>query len=102
MSDPGNTENNPVFIYLDAFSSDKEKVDSMKAHYERGGFVDIAVKKYLNEVLQNLLEPVRLRRKELAKDIDALYKIVHEGTFEARDVTAATLKKVKEAMNLNF
>ena len=102
VSDPGNTVNNPVFIYLDAFSPDKEKVDAMKAHYERGGLGDIAVKKYLNEVLQDLLEPIRKKRKELAKDIGALYKIVSEGTSEARDITTATLKKVKEAMNLNF
>lgn len=102
VNDPGNTKDNPVFIYLDAFGEDKEKIAAMKAHYEKGGLGDVKVKRYLNEVLQELLEPIRKRREALQKDLDAVYKIAFEGTKEANVLTAQTLKNVKKAMRINY
>lgn len=102
VNDPGNTKDNPVFIYLDAFGEDKEKIAAMKAHYEKGGLGDVKVKRYLNEVLQELLEPIRKRREALQKDLDAVYKIAFEGTKEANVLTAQTLKTVKKAMRINY
>lgn len=68
----------------------------MKAHYEKGGLGDVKVKRYLNEVLQELLEPIRKRREALQKDLDAVYKIAFDGTKEANVLTAQTLKNVKK------
>ena len=102
INDPGNTKNNPVFIYLDAFGEDKEKIASIKAHYEKGGLGDTVVKKYLNEVLQNLLNPIRKQREELEKDLPSVYKVAFDGTNEAKKVTSATLEKVKKAMKIDY
>lgn len=102
VNDPGNTKDNPVFIYLDAFGEDKEKIAAMKAHYEKGGLGDVKVKKYLNEVLQKLLEPIRTRREALQKDLEAVYKVAFDGTKEANLITAQTLKNVKRAMRINY
>lgn len=101
-TDPGNTEDNPVFIYLDAFCEDREVFDEMKEHYQRGGLGDIKVKNYLNEVLQTQLEPIRTRRKELEKNIDYLYEVLKKGSEEARSVAAQTLKDVKSAIGLDY
>lgn len=102
VSDPGNTKDNPVFIYLDAFGKDKEKIAAMKAHYEKGGLGDVKVKRYLNEVLQEFLEPIRTKRKTFEKDLDFVYKIAFDGTKKANEITSATLKKVKKAMRINY
>ena len=102
VNDPGDTKNNPVFIYLDAFGEDKEKINSMKAHYEKGGLGDVAVKRYLNEVLQNLLAPIRARRGKLKENIDDVYKVAFEGTEKAKLITESTLKKVKKAMKIDY
>ncbi len=102
VSDPGNTKDNPVFIYLDAFGTDKEKIASMKAHYEKGGLGDVKVKKYLNEVLQNLLKPIREKREMLEKDIAGVYKAAFEGTEKAGNLTSETLSKVKKAMKIDY
>lgn len=102
VNDPGDTKNNPVFLYLDAFGEDREKISSMKAHYEKGGLGDVAVKKYLNEVLQNMLAPIRKRREKLKENIDDVYKVAFEGTEKAKLVTASTLDKVKKAMKIDY
>lgn len=102
VNDPGNTKNNPVFIYLDAFGKDKEKVNSMKAHYEKGGLGDVKVKKYLNEVLQDILKPIREKRKLLEQNISEVYKIAFEGTEKARNITNKTLEKVKKSMKIDY
>ncbi len=102
VSDPGNTKNNPVFIYLDAFGEDKEKISALKAHYEKGGLGDVTVKKYLNEVLQATLKPVRTKRELLSKDLDAVYKIAFEGTEKAKMLTSNTLKAVKHSMKIDY
>ena len=111
VSDPGHIEGNTVFTYLDAFSSqehferylpDYANLDELKAHYQRGGLGDVKVKKFLNNVMQETLEPIRLRRKELEKDIPAVYDILKAGSEEARQVAAQTLAEVKNAMRINY
>lgn len=102
VEDPGKVEGNPVFIYLDAFDPDKEALEAMKAHYMRGGLGDMVVKKRLIEVLEAFLGPVRAKREELAKDPQAVMKILLEGTARARLVTAQTLKDVRKAMHLDY
>lgn len=102
VSDPGKVEGNPVFMYLDAFSKDKDYVKELKEHYAKGGLGDVKVKKYLNEVLQAELEPIRNRRKEFAKDTEALYKILLEGSIKARSVASTTLNEVRDAIGINY
>ncbi len=102
VSDPGDTKNNPVFIYLDAFGLDREKIDSLKAQYEKGGLGDVKVKRYLNEVLQATLEPIRKKRELLEKDLSSIYKIAFEGTEKAKALTSKTLEKVKAAMKIDY
>ncbi len=111
VSDPGHLEGNTVFTYLDAFSKpehferylpDYANLDELKAHYTRGGLGDVKVKKFLNNVMQETLEPIRNRRKELEKDIPAIYEILKKGSDEAREVAAQTLSEVKSAMRINY
>ncbi len=111
VSDPGDTKNNPTFIYLDAFSNEEHfkkylpdyaNLEELKAHYERGGLGDMKVKKFLNEVMQETLEPIRTRREELAKDLPAVWDILYKGGEEARKVAAQTLDEVKKAMKINY
>lgn len=111
VEDPGKTEGNPVFIYLEAFSRpehfaefwpDYSGLDELKAHYERGGLGDVKVKKFLNKVLQAELAPIRKRRKEWEKRIPDVYEILRAGSEEARQVAAETLKDVKAAMRINY
>ena len=111
VQDPGKVEGNPVFIYLDAFCRpehfeeflpDYNNLDELKAHYQRGGLGDVKVKKFLNNVIQSELEPIRNRRKELEKDIPAVYDILKKGSDEAREVAAQTLAEVKSAMRINY
>ena len=110
VSDPGNTKDNPVFLYLDAFCTDEHfarylpdyaNLDELKAHYQRGGLGDVKVKKFLNNVLQETLEPIRTRRQELAKDPAAVMGILKEGSFRAQAEAAKTLSKVKHAMRID-
>lgn len=111
VEDPGETENNPVFIYLDAFSRDEhfaeflpeyQNLDELKAHYQRGGLGDVKVKKFLNNVIQSELEPIRLRRKEWESKIPEVYEILKKGTAEARAVASQTLTNVRRAMKINY
>lgn len=102
VEDPGQIEGNTVFTYLDVFATDKNAVEEMKEHYKRGGLGDMKVKKYLNEVIQAELEPIRNRRIELEKDIDAIYDMLKDGSDKARAVAANTLKEVREAMGIEY
>ena len=111
VQDPGKVEGNPVFIYLDAFCKDEyfaeflpdyQNLDELKEHYQRGGLGDMKVKRFLNNVLQAELEPIRNRRKELQKDIPAIYEILKKGSEKAEAVAAQTLKEVKDAMKINY
>lgn len=102
VEDPGHIEGNTVFTYLDAFAQDKEKVEEMKEHYQKGGLGDMKVKRYLNEVLQAELEPIRNRRIEYAKDGEQVYQMLKEGSEKARAVAAQTLKEVRDAIGINY
>ena len=102
VEDPGHIEGNTVFTYLDAFAEDKEKVEEMKEHYQKGGLGDMKVKRYLNEVLQAELEPIRNRRIEYAKDEEQVYQMLKEGSEKARAVAAQTLKEVRDAIGINY
>ena len=102
VEDPGCVENNAVFTYLDAFCTDKETLEEMKAHYRRGGLGDVKVKRYLNEILQAELEPIRARRRELEKNKDYLYEVLRKGSDNARAVAAQTLSEVRDAMGIEY
>ena len=111
VSDPGKVDGNPVFIYLDAFCQEHHfeeflpeyaNLDELKAHYTRGGLGDVKVKRFLNEVIQEELEPIRKRRKEYEKDIPAIYEILKKGSVKAEEVAAKTLSEVKSAMKINY
>ena len=111
VSDPGKIEGNTVFTYLDAFCTDEHfkkylpeynNLDELKAHYQRGGLGDVKVKKFLNSVLQEELEPIRARRKEYEKDIAYVYEILKKGSEVAQAKAAQTLAEVKAAMKINY
>lgn len=109
--DPGRVEGNAVFTYLDAFARkdhfeaflpEYENLDELKEHYRKGGLGDVKVKKFLNEVLQSTLEPIRLRRHEYEKNIDYVYQVLREGTQKARKTAANTLYEMRDAMKINY
>lgn len=102
IEDPGDVKNNPVFIYLDAFCKDRKKLEELKAHYKKGGLGDVTVKKYLNEVLQEELKPIRERRKVYEQNIDEVYKILLEGSIKARKVAQETLNNVRKAIGVEY
>ena len=111
ITDPGKLEGNTVFIYLDAFSKPEHferylpeyaNLQELKDHYTRGGLGDVKVKKFLNNVLQEELEPIRNRRHEYEKDIAYVYNILKKGSEEAEKVAAQTLTAVKDAMKINY
>ncbi|MFL2071860.1 tryptophan--tRNA ligase [Marinilactibacillus psychrotolerans] len=102
VEDPGQIEGNVVFTYLDVFDEDKEKVQELKDHYQKGGLGDVKIKRYLNEVLQARLKPIRARREEYAKDRDAVLEMLKSGSEKAERVAAETLAEVKAAMGINY
>ncbi len=111
VSDPGHIEGNTVFTYLDAFCRpehfgrylpDYTDLDELKAHYRRGGLGDMKVKRFLNSILQEELEPIRRRRKEFEQDIPAVYDMLKKGCESAREVAADTLGDVRKAMKINY
>ena len=79
-----------------------KNLDELKAHYQRGGLGDVKVKKFLNNVLQEILEPIRTRRKELENDKDKIMKLLFEGSDEASRVAGENLKTLKEAMGIEY
>ena len=111
VEDPGRVEGNPVFIYLDAFCKDEyfaeflpdyANLDELKAHYTRGGLGDVKVKKFLNNVMQAELAPVRERRMQWEKDIPTVFDILKEGSEKAEKVAAETLAEVRRSMKINY
>ncbi len=102
VEDPGCVEGNTVFTYLDAFCKDKEHLEELKAHYRRGGLGDVKIKRYLNEVLEEELAPIRERRLELEENKEYLYEVLRKGSEKARAVAAQTLKEVREAMGIEY
>lgn len=111
VEDPGKIEGNTVFTYLDVFSTEKDfekylpeykSLDELKAHYQRGGLGDMKIKKFLNQILQDLIAPIRERRKEYAKDPEKVFEILRKGTEKARKVAHENLLKMKTNMGLNY
>lgn len=111
VSDPGHLEGNTVFTYLDAFCKpehfgaflpDYANLDELKEHYTRGGLGDMKVKRFLNEIMQAELGPIRARREEWAKDMSAVYEILKKGSETARQVAGQTLSEVRAAMQINY
>lgn len=111
VEDPGQVEGNTVFTYLDAFCKDEHfaeflpdyaSLDELKAHYRRGGLGDVKVKKFLNNVMQEELAPIRERRKYWEKNIPEVYDILKRGSEEAQKAAAETLKEVKASMRINY
>lgn len=102
LEEPKEIEGHPVFTYLDAFATDQEELEELKAHYRRGGLGDGSVKKYLHEVLETFLRPIREKREAYAEDPEKVMEIVREGSSKAREVAAQTLAEVREAMGLIY
>lgn len=111
VQDPGKIEGNTVFTYLDAFCypehferylPDYPNLDELKAHYQRGGLGDVKVKRFLNAIMQEILEPIRNRRKEFEKDIPSIYEMLKKGCEEARAAAADTLSDVRKSMKINY
>lgn len=111
LNDPGHIEGNAVFTYLDAFSSDEDfaefwpdyaNLDELKEHYQRGGLGDMKCKKFLNQVLNKFLEPMRERRHEFEKDIPEIFNILKKGTDKARETAAETMDEVRKAMRIDY
>ncbi|WP_410888995.1 tryptophan--tRNA ligase [Pediococcus pentosaceus] len=102
VEDPGHIEGNTVFTYLDIFDPDKQKVQELKDQYQAGGLGDVKIKRYLNEVLQNELRPIRERRERYEADIDAVYQILKDGSDKANAVAEQTLNEVRDAIGINY
>ncbi len=111
VQDPGKVEGNTVFTYLDAFCTqehvdkylpDYDSLDALKEHYRRGGLGDVKCKNFLNAVMEDVLAPIRARRKEYEKDIPAVYEMLRKGCEIARAQAAITLNDVRKAMKINY
>lgn len=102
VEDPGQVEGNVVFTYLDVFDDDKEKVQELKDQYRAGGLGDVKIKRYLNDVLQAKLQPIRERREAFAEDKGAILDMLKAGSLKAEAVAAQTLDEVKDAMGINY
>lgn len=111
VEDPGNVEGNVVFTYLDVFSTEADfakflpeykNLADLKKHYQRGGVGDITIKKFLNNILQELLRPIRAKRKELENNITYVYEILEKGTKIARKEAQKTLLEVKKAIKIDY
>lgn len=111
ITDPGKVEGNTVFTYLDAFCTDDDfseflpdykNLDELKDHYRRGGLGDVKIKKFLNNILQKELSPIREKRKNYEQNIPEIFDMLLKGSEDAREVGAETLKKVKSAMGISY
>ena len=111
VEDPGNTKDNTVFIYLEALVTDEhfkkylneyKNLDELKAHYEKGGLGDVKVKRFLYDVIEETLIPIREKRKYYEENIDLVYDILKEGTTKANKKANETLKRVKKAMLIDY
>lgn len=111
VDDPGQVEGNVVFTYLDVFAKDEDFVkflpeyknlDELKDRYRRGGLGDMVIKKFLNNILQELLRPIRERRETLSQNIEYVYRVLENGTNDARKHAKGTLKRVKQSMKIDY
>ena len=102
VEDPGQIAGNTVFEYLDIFGTDKEHIAQLKAHYQAGGLGDVQVKRYLEEVLNAVLEPIRQRRHVYEQDLGQVYQILQKGSQVANEVAEQTLAEVRAAIGVNY
>lgn len=102
VEDPGQVEGNMVFTYLDVFGTDHAHIEELKAQYRQGGLGDVKIKRYLIDVLEDVLAPIRTRREELAKDPEYVMDILKNGSQEGQKVAANTLDEVKRAMGIQY
>ena len=111
VEDPGDTKNNPVFMYLEAFSTDEhfakflpefKNLEDLKTHYEHGGVGDVKIKKFLANVLNDVLAPIRKRRANYENNIEAVYKMLEEGSKKARTKSEEVLKRVRKAIGIEY
>lgn len=102
VASPGTVEGNTVFTYLDIFDPNKAEVEELKAHYRRGGLGDMVIKKRLDAILQELINPIRTRREQFAQDPAAVMDILRQGTDKARQIAAGTLAQVRHAMKIDY
>jgi tryptophanyl-tRNA synthetase len=102
VSDPGHIEGNTVFTYLDIFDTDKAKVAELKDQYQAGGLGDVKIKRYLNEVLEGVLSPIRERRAQYEQNMDYVYQVLREGSEKANIIANQTLEEVQDAMGINY
>ena len=111
ITDPGKVEGNMVFLYLDLFVSDNhfakylpdyKNIDELKEHYRRGGLGDVVIKRFLINVLEEVFEPIRARRKSYEDNIELVYEIIKEGTKTANEVANKTLEEVKKSIGINY
>ena len=111
IEDPGKIEGNCVFTYLDAFCTDEhftkylpeyKNLDELKAHYQKGGLGDVKIKKFLFNVIEEVLTPIREKRKMYENKIEEVYNILEQGSIKAKEKASTTLKEVKEAMKINY
>jgi tryptophanyl-tRNA synthetase len=103
-TDPGTVEGNPVFIYLDAFGTeaDKTRIEELQSRYQAGTVGDVEVKRFLNDVLQHFLSPIRIKRKDAEKDLAQVEQILKDGTQKANEIAQRTLESVKRAMKIDY
>lgn len=101
VEDPGQVEGNMVFTYLDIFGKDQSKIEELKAHYRKGGLGDMVLKRYLMEVLNEILSPIRTRRGELQKDLSYVIDVLKEGTLKTRIRAKETMALIKGAMSID-
>ena len=111
VEDPGKVEDNTVFIYLEALCKDEHfkkylpeynNLDELKNHYKKGGLGDMKIKRFLNDILQEELKPIREKREELSKNKEEIYEILRKGSIEARKEASKTLLEVKNSMKINY
>lgn len=102
VEDPGQIAGNTVFEYLDIFGTDKKYIAQLKAHYQAGGLGDVQVKRYLEEVLNAVLEPIRQRRHVYEQDLGQVYQILQKGSQVANEVAEQTLSEVRAAIGVNY
>lgn len=102
IDDPGKIKDNVVFTYLDIFDQDKDDLEKIKYHYQKGGVGDLVIKKRLIRILEDLIKPIRDRRRELANNPEFVLKILEEGTKRARQIAQETMREVKKAIQINY
>ncbi|KRN25886.1 tryptophan--tRNA ligase [Lacticaseibacillus camelliae] len=102
VQDPGKVEGNVVFTYLDIFDPDKKQVAALKEQYQHGGLGDVKLKRYLNDVMEQILEPIRTRRAQYAEDMGQVQQMLIDGTKHANEVANQTLDEVRDAIGFNY